>query len=690
MTIESSAFTPKEISWLSFNHRVLQEADNPDVPLIERIKFMGIYSNNLDEFFRVRVATLRRISKLEEKSDDILGYSAETTLKEVNKIVLKQRLEYDRIYEKLMKDLAEKKIFIKNETELNPGQKEYVEDYFSANLAQIIMPIIVRKENSLPTLKDDAVYLAVTIQHARKTKKIRYALVELPTNVLPRFIALPGSGDEHNYIFLDDIIRSGLKDIFYVFKNSVFTAHTIKLNKDAELDIVDDISESYIDNVNRSLSQRKVATPVRFVYDREIPQETLNILTEKLNFSKDDIMIPGGRYHNLRDMINFPTPEGSEQYRYNSLPPVKHKDLDAGKSILSNIRKKDILLYFPYHSFDTFINLLREASLDPAVKDIKITLYRIARNSNVINALINAVRNGKSVTAILELQARFDEEANIFWSNRLREEGVKVIHGVPGLKVHAKLCLISRHKGDNIQRYACVGSGNFNEDTASVYTDHLLMTSDTKITNEVSKTFAFLEKNYKKENYYHIIASPFYTRTRISRLIKNEIENARNGEKAYIHLKLNNLADKDIIELLYMASREGVDVRLNIRAMFSLVSGISDLSDNIKAIGIVDRFLEHTRIMIFGNKGNEKVYLTSGDLMTRNIERRVEIACPILDSELKQELRDIFDIQWKDNVKARILDRNLENSIAENNKEAFRSQVEIYKYLKNKHEANEE
>ncbi|MGM0666507.1 MAG: polyphosphate kinase 1 [Bacteroidota bacterium] len=688
MTGDISAFTPKEISWLSFNHRVLQEADNPDVPLIERIKFLGIYSNNLDEFFRVRVATLRRISKLEEKSDDILGYSAETTLKEVNRIVLEQRLEYDRIYEKLMKDLAEKKIYIKNETELNPGQKEFVKNYFNSNLAQIIMPIIVRKENRLPTLKDDAVYLAVTIQHARKTRKKRYALIELPTNVLPRFIALPGAEDEYNYIFLDDIIRSGLKDIFYVFKNSIITAHTIKLNKDAELDIVDDISESYIDNVNRSLNQRKIATPVRFVYDREIPAETLNILTEMLNFRMDDTMIPGGRYHNLKDMINFPTPEGSEQYRYKSLPPIRHKDLDTGKSILSNIRKKDILLYFPYHSFDTFINLLREASLDPAVKDIKITLYRIARNSNVINALINAVRNGKSVTAILELQARFDEEANILWSNRLREEGVKVIHGVPGLKVHAKLCLISRHKGDNIQRYACVGSGNFNEDTARVYTDHLLMTSDTKITNEVSKTFAFLEKNYKKENYYHIIASPFYTRTRISRLIKNEIENARNGEKAYIYIKLNNLVDKDIIELLYMASREGVDVRLNIRGMFSLVTGIRDLSDNIKAIGIVDRFLEHTRIMIFCNRGNEKVYLTSGDLMTRNIERRVEIACPVLESELKQELRDIFDIQWEDNVKARILDKNLENRIVENNREALRSQVEIYNYLKNKHEAD--
>ncbi|MBS0011927.1 MAG: polyphosphate kinase 1 [Bacteroidales bacterium] len=686
MAEQDIAFTPKEISWLSFNHRVLQEANNPEVPLIERIKFLGIYSNNLDEFFRVRVATLRRIAKLEEESDDILGYNAESTLKKVNDIVLQQRVEYENIYKRLMKDLAGNKIFIRNEKELNEEQLDFVRDYFNANMAQTIMPFMVKKENKLPTLKDDAVYLAITIKHAKKAWKIRYALIELPANSLPRFIQLPGPEDEYNYIFLDDIIRVGLKNIFYVFKNSTFHAHTIKLNKDAELDIVDDISESYIDNVNRSLSQRKVATAVRFVYDREIPEDTLNILIERLDLSKDDIIIPGGRYHNLKDMINFPGPQGNEKHKYEKLPPIKHRFIDPHKSILSNIRKKDILLYFPYHSFDTFINLLREASLDPAVKDIKITLYRIAKNSNVAGALINAVRNGKSVTAVLELQARFDEEANIHYSNILREEGVRVIHGVPGLKVHAKLCLITRVKGGNIQRFACVSSGNFNEDTARQYTDHLLMTSDTKITNEVSKTFSFLEKNYKKENYYHIIASPFYSRTRLSRLIKNEIEYARKGEEAYIHLKLNNLADQEIIDLLYQASREGVDVRLNIRGMFSLVTGISGLSNNIRAIGIVDRFLEHTRIMFFCNNGNEKVYLTSGDLMTRNIERRVEIACPILDNELKKELREIFDLQWNDNVKARILDKKLENNIVSNDKPPLRSQVEIYHYLKNKHE----
>lgn len=690
MSEQLTTFTPKEISWLSFNHRVLQEADNQDVPLIERIKFLGIYSNNLDEFFRVRVATLRRIAKLEEESDDILGYNAESTLRRVNEIVLQQRVEYENIFDRLIKDLEANKIFIKNEKQLNDEQYEYVINYFNENLAQIIMPFMVRNNNKLPSLKDDAVYLAITIRHLKKTNKVRYALIELPTTTMPRFISLPGPAEENNYIFLDDIIRVGLKDIFYVFKNSELLAHTIKLNKDAELDINDDISESYIENVNRSLSQRKVANPVRFVYDREIPEETLNILTDRLEFSMDDAVIPGARYHNLKDLINFPIPDGTESYKYKSLPPIRHKDLIPGKSIISKIRKKDILLYFPYHSFDTFVNLLREASLDPAVRDIKITLYRIAKNSNVINALINAVRNGKTVTAIVELQARFDEEANIYWSNKLREEGVRVIHGVPGLKVHAKLCLIKRIKGDNVQRYACVGSGNFNEETARVYTDHLLLTSDTKITNEVNKTFAFLEKNYKKENYYHLIASPFYSRTRISRLIKNEIENARNGEKAYIYLKLNNMADGDIINLLYSASREGVDVRLNIRGMFSLVAGIEGFSCNIKAIGIVDRFLEHTRIMIFGNRGNEKVYITSGDLMTRNLERRVEIACPILDSELKQELRDIFDIQWKDNVKARILDRNLENRFVRDDKPPLQSQVEIYNYLKTLHEGDDE
>ena len=424
--------------------------------------------------------------------------------------------------------------------------------------------------------------------------------MEVPTRVLPRFIILPSASEETNIIFLDDIIRYGLKELFSLFKNKEITAHTVKVNKDAELDIIDDISESYLESMSKSLIQRKTGNPVRFVYDRELPKPLLNLITEMMSITEDDALLAGGRYHNLKDLIKFPDP-GIEKLKYMDMPKINHPDFDSESSILSNLRKKDILTYYPYHSFDTFIDLLREASIDPAVKEIYITLYRIGKGSSVVNALTNAVRNGKKVTAVVELQARFDEEANIYWSKIMTEEGVKVIYGVPGLKVHAKIVLIKRIKNGKMQKYACIGSGNFNEDNAKVYTDHLFMTSDTKITNEVTKIFSFLEKNYKRPNYYHLIVAPIYSRNRISRLINNEIQNAREGKKAYIHIKINNLVDKDIIQLLYKAGNEGVDVRLNIRGMFSMKTGLDGVSDNIKAIGIVDRFLEHTRIMIFCN-----------------------------------------------------------------------------------------
>jgi polyphosphate kinase len=485
--------------------------------------------------------------------------------------------------------------------------------------------------------------------------------MQIPSGRLPRFIKLPSKENSIEYIFLDDVIRSGLRELFFILNVKEITAHTVKVTKDAELDIVDDISESYLEKVSRSLNQRKKGTPVRFLHDRDIPAELLSILTEKLKFVKQDAMIPGGRYHNLKDFIRFPDP-GVKRFRFKPLPPLQHHDIEGGSSILSRIRKKDILLFFPYHSFDVFIDLLREASLDPNVTDIQITLYRVGRDSSVVHALTNAVKNGKNVTAVIELQARFDEEANIHWSNKLHEEGVKVIYGVPGLKVHAKLCLITRVKGDKVQRYACVGTGNFNEDTSRVYSDHLLLTADTKITNEVAKSFSFLAKNYKRPAFYHLIISPYYTRNAIYRLINNEIKNAGEGKKASISIKLNNLVDPGIIERLYAASRAGVEIRLMVRAMFSVVTGIGATSNNIRATGIVDRFLEHSRILIFHNGGNNRVYITSGDFMTRNLERRVEVACPVFDPDLKQELIDIFNIQWSDNVKARVLDPLLKNS----------------------------
>jgi polyphosphate kinase len=499
--------------------------------------------------------------------------------------------------------------------------------------------------------------------------------------VLPRFIVLPESNDEKFIIFLDDIIRYGLKEIFSIFDFDHISAYTIKLTKDAEFEIADDISESYIDKLSKSLQQRKWGSPVRFIYDREIPDELLKIITKKLNFGPDDVIIPSDRYHNFKHFMNFPK-LGRKKFYFESMAPIPHRDIMHGKSILSAIKKKDIMLFFPYHPFDYFIDLLREASIDPYVTTIQITLYRLARNSSVINALLNAVRNGKNVTTVVELQARFDEEANIHWGNKLLDEGVKVIYGVPGLKVHSKLCLITRVKDNVSQRYAAVGTGNFNEDTARVYTDHLLLTTNKKITNEVFKAFNFFNVNYKKDYFYHLVLSPFFLRNKIILLIENEIKNAKGGKKAYINLKLNNLTDSEIIDHLYEAGNAGVKIRIIVRGMFSLVPGVKKLSENIEAIGIVDRFLEHSRFFIFCNGGNEQIYISSADLMTRNLDHRIEVTCPIFDKSIKSEIRKSFEIQWSDNVKARIIDENQSNKFVKPGKDIIHSQIEVYNWLK--------
>jgi polyphosphate kinase len=675
----SKTFIPKEVSWLSFNERVLQEAENKCIPMLERLKFLGIYSNNLDEYFRVRVATLKRLIMYGPKSKDILGYGPKATLKKIQEIVLDQNEKFEMIYSDLLKDLAKHKIFFVNEKQLTAEQSEFVRNYFLTEVRTRLMPFMIEKDSTLPNLTDDAIYLAIRLLK-KGTDRKRFALLEIPSNVLPRFIVLPEKGEEKYLIFLDDIIRFGLKEIFFIFDFDEIAAYTVKLTKDAELEIDDDISESYIDKLSRSLQQRKKGDPVRFIYDREMPSDLLKVLTKKLNFGTDDVIIPGNRYHNFKDFMKFPK-VGKKKYYFEQLEPVLHRDIHHGKSILSAIKKKDILLMFPYNSFDYFIDLLREASIDPSVTSIQVTLYRLARNSSVINALLNAVRNGKSVTTVVELQARFDEEANILWGNKLRDEGVKVIYGVPGLKVHSKLCLITKTTGKTIQRYAAVGTGNFNEDTARVYTDHLLLTCNLKITNEVYKVFNFFRANYRKDNYYHLVISPFQLRNKIILLIENEIKNAKAGKKAAIDLKLNNLSDSEIIELLYEASNAGVQIRLIVRGMFSLVTGIKGLSENIQAIGIVDRFLEHSRILIFRNGGNDEVYITSADLMTRNIDHRVEVTCPVFDKSLKKELKDIFEIQWNDRVKARRLDSTLSNKFVTGGTTGWQSQNEVHKYL---------
>jgi len=674
------SYIPKEISWLSFNERVLQEAENTETPLIERFKFLGIYSNNLDEYFRVRVATLRRLAQFGQKAKDIIGYSPKSTLKTIQEIVIKQNLKYEKIYTKLIKELATHNIYIINERQLNQEQTEFVANYFHKEVRNRLMPFMIEKNSTLPNLTDDAIYLAAYL-HKKEFEKKRYTLLEIPTNVLPRFIRLPGKKDEKYIIFLDDIIRFGLKDIFFIFDFDEISAYTIKVTKDSELEIADDISESYIDKLSKSLQQRKKGSPVRFIYDRDMPKDMLKIITDKLNINANDAIIPGNRYHNFKDFMNFPN-LGIDKFYYKEFPAITHRDINQGKSVLSVIKKKDLMLYFPYQPFDHFIDMLREASIDPLVESIQITLYRLARNSSVINALLNAVRNGKQVTTIVELQARFDEEANIIWGNKLLDEGVKVIYGVPGLKVHSKLCLITRVRNNITERYAAVGTGNFNEYTARIYTDHLLLTSNKKITNEVFKVFNFFNINYKKNNFYHLVLSPFTFRNKVSQMIENEIRNAKKGKKAYIYMKFNNLTDTEIIKQLYEASNAGVKIKLIVRGMFSLVPQVPKRSENIRAIGIVDRFLEHSRYMIFCNGGNEEVFISSADLMPRNIDHRLEVTCPVFDKNIKEEIKDIFNIQWKDNVKARVFDATQSNEFVKSDKHKIRSQIEIYNYIK--------
>jgi polyphosphate kinase len=678
-------YTNKEVSWLSFNERVIQEADNPNVPLIERIKFLGICSNNLDEFYRVRVATLNRLKELGKKAKKIIGDEPETVLEKITKIALHQHDRFSKILKEIRQELANENIFIIDETQLSETQGEFVINYFNVEVRPKLVPIMIDQVDKFPELKDRFIYLAISMSKNADKSKVKYALIEIPSDVLPRFLILPEQGTKKYIILLDDIIRFRLVDIFSTLPFDTFEAYTIKITRDAELDIDDDLSKSFLDKMNKSLKQRKGGNPVRLIYDTKIPEEFLQFLLKKMKIQKMDTLIKGSKYHNNRDFMSFPK-IGRKELFYQKISPLPHKDLQQFQSIFKCIRHKDILLHYPYHSFNAVIDLLREASIDPKVTSIKFTVYRVAKNSSVINALINAVKNGKKVIVVLELQARFDEEANIYWANKLKEEGVHVIYGVPGLKVHSKLCLIKRREKQSQKSYAIIGTGNFNEDTATIYSDHSLFTADPKLTREVSKIFDFFENNYKTYSFKYLITSPFDMRNKIMGFIRNEIKNAKNGKEAYIHLKVNNLVDIPIIDKLYEASEAGVKIKLNVRGMYSLIAGIEGMSSNIEAIGIVDKFLEHTRIFIFCNGGNEKYFISSADWMTRNIDRRVEVTCPIYDKENQKELREFFDIQWRDNIKARILNEELDNKInTDSNNPKYRAQWKIYDYLKQHH-----
>ena len=674
----------RELSWLSFNERVLQESIDPNVPLAERFRFLGIFSNNLDEFFKVRVATIKRMIDVEESTGLKNREKPKKILNAIQQKVIHLQKKFEQTYQDLLAELAENDIYIIREDHLNEEQSTYVRKFFQDEVLSVITPVMLHNVREFPHLRDKSIYLAIKLTKSGDGSDPEYALIEIPSDEIGRFVVLPSSGNKQYIILLDNVIRFCLDDIFGIFQYDQFEAYTIKLTRDAELDIDNDLAKSFLEIIDSSVSDRKSGQPVRFVYDSSMPVDLLKYLKEKLELDEEDNLIPGGRYHNFKDYIKFPNMGGPDMI-YLPTPPVSHPLIQPHKSILEVIRNKDVLLHFPYQKFDHYINLLREAAIDPDVRSVSITLYRVAPNSRVINALISAALNGKKVTVIIELQARFDEKSNIYWARMLEEAGARVLFGLPGLKVHSKLSLITRKEGKKIARFATVGTGNFHEGTAVIYGDLTLMTFDTRITEEVEKVFNFFEATYKTFKYKHLLVSPLYMRNRFYNLIDNEIKNAKAGQKAYILLKINSLVDKDVVKKLYQANAAGVKVRAVIRGMCSLTPGVPGLSENIEVISIVDKYLEHARIFVFCNGGDEKYYISSADWMPRNLDHRIEVACPVYDPEIQREIRDILEIQLRDNVKARIINETQDNQYrVPSNTRKVQSQAEMYKYYRKK------
>jgi len=672
----------REISWLYFNDRVLQEAADVTVPLIERIKFLAIFSSNLDEFYRVRVATLNRLAIVVNKVKEELGYNPKKTLNQIKNIVVKQERKFNLLYVDIIKELADNKIFIINDIQLNVTRGNFVKEYFRENILSTIVPIIIDDKAPFPELRDRVIYLLVKLIKNGDKPKVKYALIEIPKS-LNRFLVLPETNNLKFIILLDDIIRYCLSEIFFIFDYDQIEAHSLQITRDAELDLDKTVSDKFVELLTKSIQKRKKGKPMRLLYDTEMPIETLSFVVNKLNIHSESL-IPGNRYHNFKDFIAFPN-VGDASLEYKKIVPLPVKDLSIQKGMLDLIKQQDYLLNFPYQSFDYIIHFMREAAIDPKVTEINITLYRLAENSKIINALINARRNGKKVNCLVELKARFDETANIYWTNRLEEEGVNVNYGITGYKVHTKICLITRiEKGEKVF-YANLATGNYNEKTARIYCDHSLFTADKRITNELHKVFEAINKKVISHGYKHLIVSPLETRSKLFVLIDNEINNAKAGKNAHIILKMNSLADELTIKKLYDASNAGVIIKLIIRGMCCLIAGKKGFSENIHVISIIDKFLEHARVWIFANNENDKIFLLSADLMSRNLDHRVEVGFPIYDKKIKQEIRQMIDIQLMDNTKAREINSLNNNKYHKNKlKIKYRTQIDTYNYLKNK------
>jgi polyphosphate kinase len=671
----------REISWLYFNGRVLQEAFDSTTPLIERLKFLGIFSNNRDEFFRVRVGTLNRMLRLEKQE---LNEDPKQVLNKIKEIVLQQERVFTETYFTIVSELAGEGIHIINERELDAEQGTFVMQFYREELRQYLYPMMLQDFQKITSIKDGSIYLAVELKSSQNNKNVNYALIKVPQKSLSRFLILPPKDGSRYIMLLDDVIRYCLGEIFSIFGYDTFNAYTIKITRDAELEIDEDISKSFLEKMSDSIKQRKKGIPVRFVYDEKIPEYFLNKITKKLKISGEDSMRGGGRYHNFKDFMEFPR-IGSQKLFYPAFPPLANKYIPSNTSIIKLLKKRDILLHFPYQSFHYILDLLREASIDPLVTEIKMTFYRAAKYSNAINALVNAARNGKKVKVFLEIQARFDEEANITLAGKLHDEGVKIIPTIPGYKVHCKLISIKRREDNKDVFYANISTGNFNESTAQIYVDESLLTAKQEITTEVDKVFRLFETRYFHPEFNHLIVSPFYTRRFFMDLLDIEIKNAKAGKEAWAIIKVNSIVDKHMAMKLYEASKAGVKLKLIVRGICVLKPGVEGLSENMEIISIVDRFLEHSRILVFCSGNKHQYFIGSSDWMPRNLDNRIEVTVPVYDKELRKELWNILQVQLSDNCKARISGPGFINEYRKtDSKKLIRAQFEIYNYFKNK------
>lgn len=680
----TSRFIPRDISWLSFNARVLQEANDPSVSLKQRIRFLGIFSNNLDEFFRVRVATLRRMTAYGKKNMHLEANAGEI-LEEIQLIVLRQQSEFTRIWENILAELKENNVFLVSEKELNAEQQEFVTSYFEREVRSNVIPLLIEGIPHFPYLREKSLYLGVVMRQQASAYDRQFALVEVPSKTNGRFVTLPPIGDKKFIILLEDVIRFNLSSLFSYFGYDQFSSHVFKITKDAEIDLDNDVSTTLIQKLEKGVKNRRQGKTTRFVYDKEMDAALLAFLIRKLNLSRHDNIIPGGRIHNFRHFMDFPDVLPTEE---KTQVPLSHPALLQTLRVTDVVLKKDVLLNFPYHSFDPLIDLLREAAMDTAVTQIKITAYRLAPNSKVVNALVNAARNGKEVMVALELKARFDEEANLEWKERMELEGINVVFSPENYKVHAKICVIRKRDQGRIIQYGFVSTGNLNEQTAKFYGDHCLLTSSRQIMADCNKIFDYLADPKLTVQYLHrcntLLVSPVTMRSTLVELINREIKAARQKKPAFIYLKLNSISDHDLIEKLYEAANAGVDIKMIIRGIFCVLTDLKKTKKHITAISLVDNYLEHARVMLFHNGGRKKAFLSSADWMVRNLDHRIEVAALIKDETIVQELQDILDIQLADNVKARILDRELSNNYvpAEEGSPRIRAQEKMYAYLK--------